>query len=523
MSIAVIPFQGRGLSVILVWAMPNYQAGPGVDESSYSQSGSWCGQSSGTPCREVPDDSINADKKSGYSIYCTDTTDCNSQGWVKAWGTSAGAPLWAAITVLGDSYYNQRLGLLNPFLYALDSTNIYSTAFHDIIHGNNNQGLFSPGYPAGMDYDMVTGLGTPDIYQLVKLFSSSIHVSPTSVNLTISSGGQLGSQNLTLTNNGTGTLHWSSSWSDSTPPSWVTVSPTSGSLVAATSQQLTLTFNITSTTPQAYSTNLIISDAHANNSPASIPVTVFVSGGAIVTLPDTNGQDACTANTLPSNDDNSSDALALPFTPNFFGYTYNSVFVNNNGYVTFDAPISDYTPYPFDSTSHALIASFFADVDTRGIGSNVVTYGSGTYQGHATFCVDWVNVGYYAFNTDKLNSFQLLLVDRSDRNPGDFDIIMNYNQIQWEIGDASGCSQGLGGTSARVGYTNGNGTFFELPDSGVNGALLDSNNPGGLIYGSQNDSQLGRYIYPVQNTGIAVKGKVSTVRPNPKAKPIPHK
>jgi hypothetical protein len=87
------------------------------------------------------------------------------------------------------------------------------------------------------------------------------------------------------------------------------------------------------------------------------------------------------------------------------------------------------------------VAPFFGDVDTRAAASNVVTFGQTvTLDGHKAFCVDWAGVsgvGYYNEHTDKLNSFQLLLIDRSDVGAGDFDIEMNYDKVQWETGDAS--------------------------------------------------------------------------------------
>ena len=84
--------------------------------------------------------------------------------------------------------------------------------------------------------------------------------------------------------------------------------------------------------------------------------------------------------------------------------------------------------------------------------------------------MNWVNVGYYAAHADKLNSFQLLLVDRSDQGAGSFDIVFNYGQIQRETGDASGGSAGLGGTPARVGFSSGTGaagTSTEFNGSGI--------------------------------------------------------
>src|SRR5205814_486063 len=122
---------------------------------------------------------------------------------------------------------------------------------------------------------------------------------------------------------------------------------------------------------------------------------------------------------------------------NFFGQTYSNLYVNNNGNVTFDSSLSTYTPFGLSSTNRKIIAPFFADVDTRSSGSSPVTYsyGNAVYNGHNVFCVDWVNVGYYYLHFDKLNSFQLVLIDRSGdpgRATGDFDIYMNYDQIQWE-------------------------------------------------------------------------------------------
>ena len=236
-----------------------------------------------------------------------------------------------------------------------------------------------------------------------------------------------------------------------------------------------------------------------------LPSLPSSSGQAILQLPTQISADGCTDNTLPANDDGSTDAVALPFTVNFLGQSYGSLFINNNGNVTFDGPLSTYTPFPLTNTSHVIIAPFFGDVDTRGNGSGLVTYGATTYAGQPAFCVDWVNVGYYSGHTDKLNSFQLVLISRPDRNPGDFDIMFNYNQIQWETGDFSGGTGGLGGSSARVGYSNGVDTSFELPGSAVNGAFLDSNTATGLIYNDLNSTQPGRYVFAVQN-GVAPTG-----------------
>lgn len=209
--------------------------------------------------------------------------------------------------------------------------------------------------------------------------------------------------------------------------------------------------------------------------------------------------------TLPANDDSSTGAVPIGFTVDFFGRQHDSLYVNNNGNITFDATQSTYTPYDLTSTTREIIAAFFGDVDTRGSGSSPVTYGNDTVNGRMAFGVNYIDVGYYQYGIDKLNSFQLILIDRSDTGFGNFDIEFNFEKVQWETGNASGGSGGLGGYSARVGFSNGTGaagTFFELPGSAVNGAFLDTNPDSGLIYNSFSSTETGRYVFEGRNGEI---------------------
>ena len=215
----------------------------------------------------------------------------------------------------------------------------------------------------------------------------------------------------------------------------------------------------------------------------------------------------CEQNALPRNDDSSSSEVQLPFSLSFYGHAYSSLYVNNNGNVTFGHSESEYTPQGLSSLQVPMIAPFFADVDTRGADSNVVTYGASP--DGKTFCVDWADVGYYSNGTDKLNTFQLLLTSQSGqpgRDDGDFDITFNYDKVLWEAGNASGGSDGLGGTSAAAGYTAGlgaAGTFFQLDGSLVNGALLDSG-PDALVAHERGSTTPGRYIFEIRNADANV-------------------
>lgn len=210
-----------------------------------------------------------------------------------------------------------------------------------------------------------------------------------------------------------------------------------------------------------------------------------------------------TDNTLARNDDGSTGVVALGFNINFFGLMTGNVFVNNNGNITFNAPLGTFTPFSLLSTAVPIIAPFFADVDTRGAASQEVQYGQDVIGGHNVFGVNWINVGYFASHTDKLNSFQLILTERADIGAGAFDFEFNYDRILWETGDASGGTGGLGGSSARAGYSNGTTTAFELPGAAVNGAYLDGG-PNALIAGSLNSNVAGRYIFNVRNGVVQV-------------------
>lgn len=211
--------------------------------------------------------------------------------------------------------------------------------------------------------------------------------------------------------------------------------------------------------------------------------------------------------TLPGNDDGSTGAVNLGFTIDFFGYSASQVYVNNNGNITFAGPQSTFTPYDLTSTGSQIIAPFFADVDTRA--GNVVTYGAGTVDGHLAFGVNYVDVGYYSRHTDKTNSFQVVLIQREDLGSGDFDIEFNYGRILWETGDASGGSGGLGGNSARAGFSNGTrntGTYYELQGSAIDGYFLDGAETG-LIYHSINSDVPGRYFFYARNGTVYTYAK----------------
>ena len=223
------------------------------------------------------------------------------------------------------------------------------------------------------------------------------------------------------------------------------------------------------------------------------------------------------SSTLAANDDGSSPSTSIGFMANFFGTNHSNLFVNNNGNVTFGGALPTYTPFGLTAaTSRPIIAAFFADVDTRGTSSALLTYGASTFATNDTisrnvFVANWIGVGYFNSQSNRLNNFQLLLVDRSG---GDFDIVFNYDAINWETGAASGGAGGLGGFSARVGYSAGTGvagTFSEFAGSGVNGAFLNSGPSATALILNSNvplsdplyTRTNGRYVFNVRNGSVS--------------------
>jgi hypothetical protein len=218
---------------------------------------------------------------------------------------------------------------------------------------------------------------------------------------------------------------------------------------------------------------------------------------------------------LDPNDDDSSTVRALPFVVNFLGTEYGNCYVNNNGNITFGGSLAVFTPEDMRLLDAQIIAPFWADVDTRSAKSGVTRYsqsvGSPNYHeervdGHRAFGVTYAGVGYYNLRPEKLNSFQVILIEREDLGAGDFDVEFNYNRIQWETGDVDG-TDGYGGISARVGISGrgpkaNRGLSMEVAGSGNPGSFLDKivasglpNNPSGLIYRKWNTPVPGRLVF----------------------------
>ena len=99
------------------------------------------------PGRGVPDVAANADPETGYLIIDADGQNLDTTG-----GTSASAPLWAALIARLNEALGVRLGYINPLLYQ----QLPAGVLNDITKGNIGA------YSATAGWDPSSGLGSPD-------------------------------------------------------------------------------------------------------------------------------------------------------------------------------------------------------------------------------------------------------------------------------------------------------------------------------------------------------------------------
>jgi kumamolisin len=131
------------------FALPDWQSSADVPPSA---------NRGGRVGRGVPDVSGDADPQTGYSVLVDGQQATFG-------GTSAVAPLWAALVALLNEQRDTPLGFLNPLLYGSGDG-----ALRDVTSGDNDLGD-APAYTAGPGWDACTGLGSPDGATLSELLA----------------------------------------------------------------------------------------------------------------------------------------------------------------------------------------------------------------------------------------------------------------------------------------------------------------------------------------------------------------
>jgi kumamolisin len=134
-------WSGSGGGVSQTFPKPTYQSTVNVPPPTGSTGG-----------RGVPDVAGDADPNTGYTIRVKGKSPVIG-------GTSAVAPLWAALIARFGQSMGKPVGFLNTLIYP---SSVNGPGFHDITSGTNDSSQSGGPYSAGPGWDACTGFGSPN-------------------------------------------------------------------------------------------------------------------------------------------------------------------------------------------------------------------------------------------------------------------------------------------------------------------------------------------------------------------------
>jgi kumamolisin len=136
--------EGSGGGYSKIFSRPTWQTGTGLAANGW---------------RGYPDISSVGDPNTGALVCYGNSSACGQFG-----GTSLSSPLWAGFIADINQYLQNTAGhtagFLNPSLYNLSTHSQTYAPFHDVVSGTNGA------YNAGSGWDAVTGIGSPDVWNL---------------------------------------------------------------------------------------------------------------------------------------------------------------------------------------------------------------------------------------------------------------------------------------------------------------------------------------------------------------------
>jgi hypothetical protein len=221
--------QGTGGGISSYYPIPTWQQGIN----------SGLNNGASTTARNIPDVALTADNI--WVSYGNGQTG-------EFVGTSCAAPLWAGFIAL----VNQQavaagkpvVGFINPAVYEIGNESIYNSAFNDITTGNNTWSTSPNTFFAGTNYDLCTGLGTPNGINLINALLNPdplIVVSNAGFRaVSLPAGGfNPAMQSFYLTNVGASAL----TWTLVNTSVWLNTSSSGGTLAAGASDSVVVSLN----------------------------------------------------------------------------------------------------------------------------------------------------------------------------------------------------------------------------------------------------------------------------------------
>ncbi|XP_067285179.1 sushi, nidogen and EGF-like domain-containing protein 1 [Pseudorasbora parva] len=210
----------------------------------------------------------------------------------------------------------------------------------------------------------------------------------------------------------------------------------------------------------------------------------------------------------PADDDGSSSVIQLSSPFLFFGRTYQQIYVNNNGHLTFSQASSQYVPYSFPANrSQDIIAGLWTDLDNRLRGvisyhqytnGSVLTRATQDINNHFpslafkaswVFVATWDKVAYYNLTSTE-TSFQVVLISGSNFSF----ILMNYGDIA------------ATGLPVEAGYDTVNSTNYFMINGSNNGSFISN------LKNSSNINVPGRWAFRVDGGTTSNKNNIVGLR-----------
>ncbi|XP_068098424.1 uncharacterized protein [Hyperolius riggenbachi] len=181
----------------------------------------------------------------------------------------------------------------------------------------------------------------------------------------------------------------------------------------------------------------------------------------------------------PKSDDGGTPLIPLSASLPLFGRNYSSLYVNNNGLLSLQSHIGQYTPQPLPvSLGNPFLAVFWADINNQVAGdiyyrqstdpdllhqvsSDIRThFHKEDFTAQWAFVATWHRVAYYGSKTNKVNTFQAVVSTDGNQTF----LLYNYADLQWPSrqGNGSRYDGPVGLAGINSGYNTG---YYTLPGS----------------------------------------------------------